>query len=325
MALRRDATDPAARLERLIRRLDTRFRQRFLAAVRSIREQLSLGGLADLLAMSQSEEALEPIGAGADYFSGSYGDAVIEAGRDTARFLNGVLTVNVSFDVSNARATRAIQVNRLRLIREFTRSQRDTVRAVIADGVARGLNPRDQARLFRDSIGLTQRQTAMVDNFRRLLTTARDDGVPSRQALNRALRDGRFDRTVMRAIRDQEALGSAQIERMVQRYRERMLRYRSEVIARTEALRSAHEGTEEMYRQAVDAGELQAGQLTRRWNTARDERVRSSHRWLHGVERRFGEVWLGDDGPLRFPGDPLAPASETVQCRCVLSMRLSNN
>ena len=176
--------------------------------------------------------------------------------------------------------------------------------------------------MFRQSVGLTQRQVASVNNFRRLLTDAREDGLPSRQALNRALRDGRFDRTILRAIREDRPLTNQQVERMVTRYRERYVQYRSEVIARTEAWRAVNQGTEEMYQQAVDAGQIRPEQMTRTWVTARDERVRSSHARLNGEQRGYNETWQGDNGELRYPGDPLAPASETVQCRCRISTRL---
>ena len=183
------------------------------------------------------------------------------------------------------------------------------------------MNPREQARLFRNTIGLTESQEQAVRNFRRLLSAGRD-GTPSTQALNRALSDGRFDRTVRRAIRQGDILSSAQVERMVDRYRERYVKYRAEVVARTEALRSVHEGTEEMYRQAIELGQFREDQLQRTWVTAGDERVRGSHRALNGEVRGLDGVWEAQGGTLRYPGDPNAPASESISCRCVLSTRV---
>jgi len=209
-----------------------------------------------------------------------------------------------------------MQQERLRLIRNFTADQREATRSALTDGIRRGLNPRDQARMFRDSIGLTGRQQAAVNNYRRLL----EEG--NSEALQRQLRDRRFDPTVRRAIRTGEPLTTAQIDRMVSRYSDRMRSYRATVIARTEALRAVHQGTEELYRQAIDEGHLNSDQLMRTWHDADDRRVRASHNRLDGLERRIGDTFPGDEGPLRFPGDPEAPAAETVQCRCVLSTRI---
>lgn len=316
------AVDPASRIEAVVARQDRRFQSAFLLAVRTIRDQTTLEELADLLTTGRFEEAVVALQAAGEVLGGTYGQALVDAADDTARFLSRALTVDVRFDVSNTRAVTAIQQNRLRLIREFTNGQRETLRTALADGIGRGLNPIDQARNFRASVGLTRRQLQSVENFRSLLTEARADGLPSRQALNRALRDGRFDRSILTAIRDNRPLDEAQVDRMVTRFRERLVRHRAEVIGRTEALRSAHQGTEEMYRQAIDSGQFTQEQMIRTWVTAGDERVRGSHVRLNGLARDLDQTWPGDDGPLRFPGDPDAPGSETIRCRCILTTRL---
>lgn len=56
------------------------------------------------------------------------------------------------------------------------------------------------------------------------------------------------------------------------------------------------------------------------WVTRMDSRVRPLHRRLHGDSQPLGEdfVTWPDGQKLRFPGDPLAPPSATIGCRCVL-------
>lgn len=317
------ATDPASRIERVLRGQEARMRRAFDTAVNIIRDETTLERLADLLERGLFEEALAGLELAAQALAAQQAESLIAAARDTAQFLStAALTVTVSFDVSNTRAVRIMQENRLALVREFSDAQRAATREALTQGILDGANPREQARRFRESIGLTQRQTQSVNNFRRLLTAARQDGLPSREALDRALRDRRFDRSILRAIRDNEPLTGGQVDTMVGRYEARLRRHRSEVIARTEALRAVHQGTEEMYRQAIDAGQIRPEQLSRTWVTAQDERVRDSHQRLNGEVRAFGEVWEAEGGVLRFPGDPAAPASETIQCRCVLSTRM---
>ena len=158
----------------------------------------------------------------------------------------------VDFDAINDRAVRLMRENKLRLVREFLDSQRAATQHALVEGVTEGLNPIAQARAFRDSIGLTSRQEAAVGNYRRLLQTG------DRDALVRALRDRRYDPTVRRAIASDRPLTTSQIDRMVARYRERYIKYRSEVIARTESLKIVHQGNDEMYHQAVESGKLDA-------------------------------------------------------------------
>lgn len=322
MPLLKPITDPATRITRLLVGQEARFQRAFFLAIQTITDQTTLNVLANLLAAGRFEEALVALEAAAAVLGGTYGASLTAAADDTARFLSSALTVNVAFDVSNFRAVDAIRQNSLRLIREFVAEQRRATREALADGIARGLNPRQQARVFRGSIGLTQKQVQTTNNFRALLTTRRADGLPSREVLTRALRDGRFDRTIQRALREGEPLTQRQVDRMVDRYRQRQLKNRSETIARTEALRSVHQGSEEMYRQAIDMNQLEPRQLSRKWVTARDDRVRGSHVNLNGEVRGLDETFQGTDGELRFPGDPAAPGSETIQCRCAIATRL---
>jgi HK97 family phage portal protein len=57
---------------------------------------------------------------------------------------------------------------------------------------------------------------------------------------------------------------------------------------------------------------------TKIWFTALDERVRMTHRAMHGARVLIGQPWvLGSGVSLRFPGDPNGPARETINCRCI--------
>lgn len=315
-------TDPARRIERIIRWQDRQFQQTWLTALATIRDYWTLDELATLLEAGRFEEAIAGLTRAAEHLGNTAGDLLASAGKDTAAWLStNALTVTVSFDQTNMRAVQMMQQNRLRLIREFTADQRATLRQVMTRGIAEGLNPRDQARLFRDSVGLTARQEAAVANYRRLLS-ARQGGLPSLEVLDRQLRDGRFDRAVLSALRRETPLPQSQINNMVSRYQQRYIAYRAETIGRTEALRSAHQGSEEMYQQAFDNGEIDPNAVTRTWMSSRDARVRDSHARLSGQSRKVGESWSSGGGELRYPGDPDAPAEETIQCRCVLTTRI---
>jgi hypothetical protein len=317
------AIDPASRIEQLIAFHDRRFQSTFLLAVNTIRDAFTLEELALLLSQGRLEEALAAVEKAASLIGNQYGTALTHSAQNTAAYLtNEALTVAVNFDQTNTRAVQAISENRLRLIREFSNGQRATLRAAMTDGIREGLNPIDQARNFRGSVGLTERQQAAVSNYRRLLNGNTTDMA---EAASRRLHDGRSTRSVSRAIATDRPLPQAQIDSMVSRYQSNYVRYRAEVIGRTEALRAAHQGSEEMYTQAFESGDLDPDAVTRTWLTARDGRVRDTHSAIGGQERGVGETWSSGGSELRFPGDPNASAAETVQCRCVLTTRMSGN
>lgn len=315
-------SDSYERIDRLLNLAEDRIARVFRAAVRALRESLDLNALADLLESGDWEGALNMLSTLAEQLGTESSVVFVMAGQDTARFLSAADIGHVAFDQVNHVAVDIMRASQLALITNFTNSQRAAVREVLTDGIARGINPVEQARLFRDAIGLTDRQARAVLNYRRLLEQAGRSDVSVRQqaeSLTRALRDARGDRAVRSAIRRGRPLPKEQVDRMVQRYYERSVKYRSEVIARTEALRSVHQGTEQAFTQAIQEGRIRAEDVIQRWNSARDSRVRDSHAMLNGQEQPLGGVWIGLHGALRYPGDPLAPPSETVQCRCVVT------
>ena len=303
-----------ARMEALLAGATFALRRRFLEVVRSVQDQFTLEELEQLLFQRRFDEALVTAELAAAGISSSSNAAFIRAAEDTAARIARSLEVIVSFDQTNVRAVEAMRRSQLQFIREFTNQQRLATRLALVEGISQGLNPRQQALLFRQSIGLTRKQMQAVINYRRLLEAG------DAAALDRALRDKRFDSSVRAAVAGDKPLTEAQIDRMVDRYRDRYLAHRAEVIARTEALRSVHDGSQEMYRQAIDLGILAADDLVQEWITASDERVRGSHAFMHGQQRPIGETFLSGAGnALRWPGDIDAPGSETIQCRCVLT------
>ncbi len=313
------ALDPQSRLEVLLAKHERLIRDAFLTMVGSIQSSVVLDVIADLIEKGDLLAALNEALRNAPAALGTAAtQAFVDAAGDTAKFLGKTLgEIIIDFDQTNTRAVAKMRANQLRLVAGFTNQQSETVRQVLIDGIRDGVNPRELARRFRDSIGLTATQERAVTNFRRALEDL------DRDALTRELRDRRFDPTIARAIRNNEPFTAKQIETITKRYRERFLIFRSETIARTEALRSVHEGSQELYLQALESGELSREQLTREWNTARDERVRGSHAVMDGQLRGIDEHFISGLGSaLMFPGDSSAPAADVINCRCTVGTRI---
>lgn len=314
-----DAIDPADRIENLLDAAEPRIARAFRAAIADLGTNLDLAELERLLINGDVEGAMRLTQSVAERLGEASTITFVTAGQDTARFLNGLDLGTVLFSQINVRAVNAMQVNSLRLINEFTNEQRAATRLALLDGIARGLNPRDQARAFRDSIGLTEKQQAAVINYRRLLE---GDAADQREAATRALATKTDQKSAKAAARRGAPLDPAHIDRMVDRYAKRYVKYRSEVIGRTEALRAVHQGVEEGYQQAIEAGKIDPNALERTWDSSKDSRVRLTHKALNGQRRKWGGTWQTVNGVLRYPGDPDAPAEETVQCRCLLTTRI---
>lgn len=320
-----DVVDPAQRLKDLLNRAEPNIARVFGRAARRIAGNLDLAALEKLLSEGKLEQALKLVEGVAEELAGASSIWFIRAGQDTVKFLDNAGIGSIVFDQVNVRAVQQLRSNNLRLITEFTSEQRRATKLALLDGVKRGLNPRDQARAFRASVGLAESQVQHVINYRRLVERAGDvDFTPAKQreSLTRALRDGRSDPSIERAIRNKKKLTKAQVDNMVDRYSKRYIAHRAVVIARTESLRAVHEGANEAYEQAFDRGVIKPTDLERNWDASGDGRVRDTHGSLDGQKKKWGEVWSTVNGKLRYPGDPLAPALETIQCRCVLTTRI---
>lgn len=305
------------RLEALLARQERHIRQAFAAFLAETRDDRVIREIAKLIAAGQVEEALRIV----DTYVIRLGTIIPQVFQETARAEMGAMQgayggprVALSFDPGNPRAATAMRQNQLEFIRGFSNQQRETTRLALFQAQQAGSGPREAARAFRASIGLTPSQWGAVTNYRRLL----EEG--SLEALQRDLRDRRFDASVRRAASSGEPLAREQIDRMVDAYHRRSLIARSETIARTEMLRTASAARDEAFRQTLEQAEIDPGEAVKTWRSTGDHRTRHSHRALNGQSVGIDEAFRSPSGAsLRFPGDPMAPASEIVNCRCTLA------
>lgn len=312
------------RVDKLLAKLEPELRRSFEAMVAKAKAGTDLEALAAALVRGDLESAL----LGFDLAAAEAGDAVvgvvIAGGRAGAADISTALRgrVGVSFDVTNNIAVEQMRTARLGFIRENTKAARETARLAMTDGIARGLNPIEQARNFRDSIGLTRYQEQTVINYRDNLIdpkTARGSS-----ALSRKLRDRRSDGVVKRHLSGKKLLSRAQIDGLTKRYRARLVKHNAKSIARTEALSAVQTGIDSAYKQALRAGVLRPEQLQETWFVTIDGRERDSHGDMQGQVRPGpDEPFISGNGvPLMYPGDPSAPTEETANCRCSVIRRI---
>lgn len=62
--------------------------------------------------------------------------------------------------------------------------------------------------------------------------------------------------------------------------------------------------------------------VQRMWLTLQDDKVRDTHRKVHGEHKDLGEPFTVGGASLRYPGDPFGPPGETINCRCLLLHRV---
>jgi len=88
---------------------------------------------------------------------------------------------------------------------------------------------------------------------------------------------------------------------------------RARTIARTEVI-SAYNGASDAV--VRDYGPDVVG--GKEWIATRDARTREDHRVADGQVRAMHEAFIVGGAPMTYPGDPIAPAGEVVNCRCTI-------
>lgn len=238
--------------------------------------------------------------------------------------------VRAVFDARNLRAEEWLKAQSSRLIREITDDARDAVQSLLARNLEKGTAPRTTAL---DIVGRINRATGRREGGIIGLGSQREEWAASafdeltggnpvqmRNYLDRKARDRRFDSIVKRAIRDEKPVSAADARQITARYRQKLLRQRGQMIARTELLGSVHAAQDEGLEQLIEDGKVSRQNVKSEWDSSEDGATRDSHRAMDGQVRAQGEPFVTGAGyQLLYPGDRSlgAPASEIIQCRCV--------
>lgn len=321
------ASDAIAVFLRAAEGMDPKIARAFISAIEQIRTRIPAEQIARLIErrdFGSIENAFSSMFTSTEW--APYGAAIeqaVGAGVKATSETQGTISgAQEDFEIAvglNPRLEQFARTLTSTRIREIDQTTRDTIRQVLTTGVTAGDDPFAIARRVRTSIGLTRRQEAAVSNYERLL---RELDV---EALERKLRDRRSDRTVERAIRDDKRLSEAQIRSLVDRYRDRYIKYRSNVIARTESIRAVQGAQWELFQDMINRGQIDARQVRRTWIHTGDAHVRASHIQIPSLNPKGvgqAETFTSPLGPILYPGDPSAVAANTIQCRCAVFARI---
>lgn len=337
MAKRPTAQQLFAELEQ---RYGTAIAEAFLAAIEDLRTSADLQRIVLAIQAGNIEAAIAALNLDAaafdkllDAFQQSYvagGGAAVATmpGRDAS----GARMV-IRFSGRNPRAESWLREQSSVLVTRILDEQRTAVRQALVAGMEKGTAPRTigldiVGRIDKTTgkraggvLGLSGPQEQYLRSARAELASS--DPADLKQYLTRARRDKRFDRTITKAIRDAQPVPADIQRKAATRYEARLLELRGQTIGRKEAMTSLHAGKHEAYLQAVESRSVAESDIRRTWRSAHDGRVRHTHALLNGDTVGLREAFVSPGGArLMYPGDPSAPASETIGCRCDVNYRI---
>jgi len=206
-------------------------------------------------------------------------DDIIEAAMETgARVTQKVVDVGGEFNVLNPAVRNTANNLSVQLSTTLNNVTRQTISDILRDAIEGNITTLQAARKIRSHIGLLPQHSKAVDKY---LNKMLADGVAKRLANKRA-----------------------------DEYAERLLKYRSETIARTEIARAMGEGQTEYWKQMASEGYLPPN-AKRIWMTSRDELVCPICGPMDGVEADIDGYWT------TINGEAVAyPQASHPNCRC---------
>lgn len=183
--------------------------------------------------------------------------------------------LELPFAAAQQRTDAWIALRGAELVTDLTNSQALAVRNTLRVAAQAELNPRAAERFLRPIIGLDPRSAQAVANRRAGLAA--------------------------------QGLTERVVERQTSAYADRLLRVRTNRIARTEMATAWNQANNDLIAEGQSRGAL--GTVTVEWYTAMDERVCAYCGPLHGTVIPFGESFPTEDGAAFTP--PAHPS-----CRC---------
>ena len=322
ITIRKATSAPDDPLMQAADKLAPALRQAFIDAVNAVKGTVDEKALADAIASGDVTKVMalldiqnklagalqgKGLDAGVLSVQGAL-QATFAAGANVALLqLPKTISVDLSFNLMNPKSVEFLNKYTFDLIQQVSQDTKDAVQEVVTRAFQEGGHPFQQAREIKQFIGLTQSQEQAVTNYRNALMNGGTSDL--KDALSRALRDGRYDKTLLRAIQNQQGVPQDKIDAMVQRYRERFIQYRARNVARTESIRAANAGRRSLWSQAVEQ-ELLPADVQRVWVISGDVNTCLDCEALDGESVGLDEPF--SDGTMDPPQHP--------SCRCSCSI-----
>jgi hypothetical protein len=324
----------------LIDKLTPELRRAFLAAVDDLKAGIDWTALLSALRRRDIEGAVDALNIEAaaweKYRSGKT-RAYEEGGQAAVATVNlDGLSASIRFDMTNWRAEAWVREHVGRKITLLAEEQKDIARKVIGTGYAAGQHPNGIAVELAGRIVAGKRQGGVLGlsgPFADHVLTMRArlaSGDPKEMAkvLKMARRDKRFDRAIVKAIEAGKRPAQADIDKMVQRYADRLLDLRAKTVARTETGQAVMAARLEEWRQVLDKIGAPASAVVKTWvhgggpSDPRPWHVAANGMEVRGLDTPF---LLASGASMLCAHDPSAPASEVANCTCGTNFRLDHS
>lgn len=232
----------------------------------------------------------------------------------------GLSGMGFRFDLINPAVEKAAAQQAARLIREVNAATKAGLRELFTYGARTGLSPYTLSHDVQAAVGLHSRQVKALINFRKALEELMSGQRRSIDAVR--------NRWSLAPTRIPKTLNPDRIDRLVGQYAERQLRYRANMIARTETLRATNLGQEEVWVEMQRMGVLRAS-AQKEWVVTYDNRLCEMCAPMDGKRVLIRGQFRSDERGILAKDRKALPTSKQVttrtpplhpHCRCTLRL-----
>lgn len=300
--LQKRRTEPWRYVHEIADRMSVRVRKAFLEAVKEAARKIPITDISEAVKNGDVQRVLELVepadqflvkrlkgGEFVDALQSTYTQAGAETGMQVSTYLPKAREAGgFRFDMVNPRSVDFLQKYDGDLITNMTKDTRQSIITIVQEGYKSGFGIREMRKLIVDNpyFGLTEPLNKAVFNY---ANTLKSTGVKP------------------------DRWGS-----LVDAYHSKLLKYRAEMIARTETIRAAEMGRHESWRQAADAGLFDPDEAVRTWIITPDDRLCDFCRGVREINKNgvpFDQEFRTPDGYfVRTP--PAHP-----HCRCSVGIK----
>jgi len=285
---KRFASEEQARVMRAAMRNEKQVVDIFVRGAESVKTSFKLSDMADAyrdgkLTVLREELDIKPFDASLRDIGAHSKEVAGVSAETSVKYLPKKVGGGILFDLRAPRIIQWSEKNTARLITEIGKTTRAAVKHTLTSALKADVHPMSAAKQIRSMIGLTERQSVAASNLRAKLLEA--------------------------------GVAREKIDARVEKYADRLLNQRAEMIARTEMSAAVNGGRELLWEQLIDENHIDASRTERQWVTALDERVDDDIcAPMEGVRVPIDEEFDTPAGSMFAP--PAHPG-----CRCTIILQ----
>lgn len=277
--------------------LEPEMRDAFVEEVGNLQAEVDVDDLAAAIEAGNTARAAALVSQGTGQAPQAVADRLVDVIRNVAA-ARSPASFGLTFDAVNDQAVRWASRRSAQLVTAVSNETRQAIRDVVTQALRGRLgpvdqprsDPRSQARVIREMIGLTDRDAKAVARFHESMIA--------------------------------EGLTPEFAERQAAKRAQRYLNRRALNIARTEGLTAANKGQDLLWQAAADQGVIDRRRARRVWIATEDDRTCERCMSLDGAEVPFDGAFTEavESAPRNRPTTTQTPVLHP-SCRCATSLR----